>query len=224
MNFDNYTIKAQEVIQKATEFALSNQQQAVETGHFLKGILQSDENVVGFLMKKLNINQTHLKDRLEEIVQEYPKVSGQQPYLSNESHAALQSAGSYLKIFHDEFIAVEHILLGVLKGKDKTAGLLRDSGFNEKDLIAAIQELRGGESVKDPNAEAKYRSLERYSKNLNELAKAGKIDPVIGRDEEIRRVLQILSRRTKNNPILLGEPGVGENGDCGRYGATDRRW
>ena len=210
MNFDKYTIKSQEVLQKAAEVANSNQQQAIEPGHLLKAILTSDENVLDFLVKKLQINRQHLDTKLQEVIQGYPKVSGQQPYLSNDSAAVLREAEKSLKEFKDEFIAVEHILLGLLQGKDKVAALLKDAGLNRKDLLAAIKELRGGSSVTDQNAEAKYRSLERYSKNLNELAKNGKIDPVIGRDDEIRRVLQILSRRTKNNPILLGEPGVGK--------------
>src|SRR5690554_2830428 len=210
MNFNNYTIKSQEAIQKAAEIATGNQQQAIEPGHLLKAILLSDENVISFLLKKLNINRGPLETRLSEIVASYPKVSGQQPYLSNDSHAALTKSTNYLKEFKDEFVAIEHIILGLVAGNDKVANLLKDLGFNEKHLKLAIKELRGGDTVKDQNAEAKYKSLERYSKNLNELAKAGKIDPVIGRDEEIRRVLQILSRRTKNNPILLGEPGVGK--------------
>jgi ATP-dependent Clp protease ATP-binding subunit ClpB len=147
---------------------------------------------------------------LEELINGFPKVSGGQPYLSNDAHKALQAAEKQLKHFGDEYIAVEHLLFGILEVNDKSAQILKDIGFTVKSLQAAIQELRGGESVNDPNAESKYRSLERYSKNLNELAKQGKIDPVIGRDEEIRRVLQILARRTKNNPILLGEPGVGK--------------
>jgi len=210
MNFNNYTIKAQETLQKATEIAAGLEQQAIETGHLLKAILQTDENVVSFLLKKLGTNKARLDAPLEDVLSSYPKVSGGQPYLSNDAAAALQKAEKHLKEFKDEYIAVEHMLLGLLGGKDQTARILKDAGFQEKQLIAAIKELRGGESVTDPNAESKYRSLERYSKNLNEMAKAGKIDPVIGRDEEIRRVLQILARRTKNNPVLLGEPGVGK--------------
>ncbi|CAA9211229.1 MAG: ClpB protein [uncultured Adhaeribacter sp.] len=210
MNFNNYTIKSQEAIQKATEIAGGNQQQAIETGHILKGILQTDENVITFLVKKLGVNQNILSPKLDEIVEKYPKVSGGSPYLSNDAAAALQKATSYLKEFKDEYVAIEHILLGILAGRDSVAALLKDVGFNEKHLKAAIKELRGGEKVTDQNAETKYNSLKKYSKNLNELAKSGKIDPVIGRDEEIRRVLQILSRRTKNNPVLLGEPGVGK--------------
>lgn len=210
MNFNNYTIKSQEAIQKAAELAGSAGNQVIETGHLLKALLLSDENVISFLIKKLNVNPDQLNGKLEEIIETYPKVSGQQPYLSNEAHAALTKASQYLKDFKDEYVAIEHIMLGLLAGRDKVATLLKDLGFNEKELRLAIEELRGGSTVTDQNAESKYKSLERYSKNLNELAKAGKIDPVIGRDEEIRRVLQILSRRTKNNPMLIGEPGVGK--------------
>ncbi|MDN4164656.1 ATP-dependent chaperone ClpB [Cytophagales bacterium LB-30] len=209
MNFNQYTIKAQEAIQKAADIASSYQQQAIETGHLLKALLETDENVIGFLFKKTGANAALLNTKLDEALQSYPKASGQ-PYLGNDAHTALTKATQYLKEFGDEFAAVEHILLGLLAGKDRIANALKDIGLTEKTLIAAIRELRGGNKVTDQNAEAKYRSLERYSKNLNELAKAGKIDPVIGRDEEIRRVLQILARRTKNNPILLGEPGVGK--------------
>ncbi|GAA5037890.1 chaperone protein ClpB [Marivirga lumbricoides] len=210
MNLNEYTIKSQEAIQKAAEMAQSNGQQAIETGHLLKAIQQTDENVLSFIYKKLNINKGLMENRLEELFGGYPKVSGSQPYLSNDAHKALTESKKFLKEFKDEYVAIEHLLLGLLKSGDKVSALLKDAGFGEKDLIKAIKELRGGDSVKDQNAESKYRSLERYSINLNELAKSGKIDPVIGRDEEIRRVLQILSRRTKNNPILLGEPGVGK--------------
>ncbi|MBC7923198.1 MAG: ATP-dependent chaperone ClpB [Ferruginibacter sp.] len=210
MNFNNYTIKAQEVIQRASEMALGNTQQAIETGHLLKAILESDENTVGFLLKKLNVNRPAVESKLDEIIAAYPKVSGGNPYLGNDAAAALQKATTYLKEFGDEYVAIDHVLLGILAGREKTASLMRDAGFNEKDLKKALKELRGNAKVTDQNAEGKYRSLERYSRNLNEQARAGKTDPVIGRDEEIRRVLQILSRRTKNNPILLGEPGVGK--------------
>ncbi len=210
MNFNNYTIKSQEALQKATELASGNGQQVIESGHLMQAILRSDENLISFLLKKTGTNRTSMETKLEELIKTYPKVSGGQPYLSNQAAAALQRAEKQLKAFGDEYVAVEHIILGLLSGDDKTAQILIDAGFVEKELIKAIKELRGGEKVTDPNAESKYRSLERYSKNLNELAKKGKIDPVIGRDEEIRRVLQILARRTKNNPILLGEPGVGK--------------
>jgi ATP-dependent Clp protease ATP-binding subunit ClpB len=210
MNFKNYTIKSQEAIQKAIEIAGAHEQQAVESGHLLKSILSTEENMVSFLFKKLNINRKHFELALDDLIKAYPKVSGGSPYLSTDALQALNKATSYLKEFGDEFVAVEHILLGILSGRDKIATMMKDAGFTEKHLRAAIQELRGGSKVTDQNAEAKYKSLERYSKNLNQLAKQGKIDPVIGRDEEIRRVLQILSRRTKNNPVLLGEPGVGK--------------
>ncbi len=210
MNFNNYTIKSQEAIQKAIEVAGSNQQQVVDTGHLMKALLVSDENVISFMLKKLSVNRMLLDEKLDEIIAHYPKSSGQQPYFSNEVQRVFQKATDYLKEFGDEFIAIEHILLALTDGNDKTASLLKDLGFAKKHLIGAIKELRGGDQVKDQNAEAKYRSLDRYSKNLNKMALEGKIDPVIGRDEEIRRLLQILTRRTKNNPILLGEPGVGK--------------
>lgn len=210
MNFDHYTIKSQEALQKATEIAGGNGQQVIETGHLLQSILQSDENLIAFIFKKTGAVKASLDAKLLGIVTNYPKVTGGQPFLSNQAHAALQKAEQYLKEFGDEYVAVEHILLGLLAGSDQIAQFLKDAGFEEKVLILAIKELRGGDKVTDQNAESKYRSLERYSKNLNEMAKAGKIDPVIGRDEEIRRVLQILARRTKNNPMLIGEPGVGK--------------
>ncbi len=211
MNFDQYTIKAQEVIQKALQMAQANQQQAVETGHALQAILQEDVNTSTFLMNRTNVNQTALMQALEAIVKGYPKVSGGQTYLGTDLTNALNKSQTYLKEFGDEFVSIELMLLGLVSGKDSVAKLMKDAGFKEKELKEAIKELRGKNNpVKDQNAEAKYRSLERYSKNLNDLAQAGKIDPVIGRDEEIRRVLQILSRRTKNNPILIGEPGVGK--------------
>lgn len=210
MNFEKYTIKSQEAIQKSAEIAIGNHHQAIEPGHLLKAILETDENVVAYLIKKMNVNRAVLDAKLSEVMSSYPKVTGQQPYLSSATNTVLQQAEKELREFKDEFIAVEHLLLAILHTRDKVSSLLKDAGFDRSGLIKAIRELRGGSSVTDPNAEAKYKSLERYSKNLNDLAKKGKIDPVIGRDEEIRRVLQILSRRTKNNPILLGEPGVGK--------------
>lgn len=210
MTFDKFTIKSQEALQKAAEIAMANQQQAIEPGHLLKGILETDENVSNYLFKKLNANTVILQNKLEEILHSYPRVSGQQPYLSATSNSVLQQAEKELREFKDEYVSIEHLLLALLNTKDKVSSFLKDAGVERGALIKAIKELRGGSKVTDQNAEAKYKSLERYSKNLNDLAKQGKIDPVIGRDEEIRRVLQILSRRTKNNPILLGEPGVGK--------------
>lgn len=210
MNFEKFTIKSQEALQKAAELALTAQQQAIEPAHLLKALLETDENVVGYLAAKLNVSRPMLETRLEELLKTYAKVSGTQPYLSAATNAVLQSAEAALREFKDEFISVEHLLLALLASKDKVSTILKDSGFTRQALIKAIQSLRGESRVTDPHAEGKYKSLERYSKNLNQMAKDGKIDPVIGRDEEIRRVLQILARRTKNNPILLGEPGVGK--------------
>jgi len=211
MDFNQFTIKSQEAIQKAAEFATGSGTPAIETAHLLKGIFVEDENVTDFLFKKLSVNKQLISQKLEDQLAKLPKVSGgQQPYLSNSANQALTKAKEYLKTFGDEYVAIEHLLLAILAGSDAVSQLLKDQGLSEKPLIEAIKELRKGNKVTDPNAESKYRALEKYSKNLNDLAKKGKIDPVIGRDEEIRRVLQILARRTKNNPILLGEPGVGK--------------
>lgn len=212
MNFNQYTIKVQEVIQKASEIALGNGQQAIETGHILKAILEEDANTATFLLNKAAANKETIQVKLENIVSAYPKVSGDasQLYLSNDTAQALSKATNLMKEFGDEFVSVEILLLGLAAGKDSVASLLKENNLNEKNLKVAIKELRGNNKVKDQNAENTYQALSRYSKNLNDLARKGKIDPVIGRDEEIRRVLQILSRRTKNNPILLGEPGVGK--------------
>ncbi|WP_395802269.1 ATP-dependent chaperone ClpB [Daejeonella sp.] len=210
MNLNNFTIKAQEAVQKASEIASGNQQQAIETAHLLKGLLTVDENVISYLLKKLNININRITEVLDAQIQSFPKVSGSEIYLSSGANTALQKAMSYLKEFKDEFVSVEHILLGLLATSDKISSILKDAGMNEKDLKKAILELRGNSRVTDQNAEATYNALNKYARNLNEYAESGKLDPVIGRDEEIRRVIQILSRRTKNNPILIGEPGVGK--------------
>ena len=210
MNFNNFTIKAQEAVQKASEIATGNQQQAIETAHLLKGLLLVDENVVSYLLKKLNVNVNRLNETLDQQISSFPKVSGSNVYLASGTNTALQKAASYLKEFKDEFVSVEHILLGILSVNDKTSAALKDYGVTEKDLKTAIVSLRGDHKVTDQNAEATYNALNKYARNLNEYAESGKLDPVIGRDEEIRRVIQILSRRTKNNPILVGEPGVGK--------------
>jgi len=210
MNFNNFTIKAQEAVQKASEITSGNQQQAIEPAHLLKGLLLVDENVISYLLKKLNVNLNRLNEILDKQISSYPKVSGSDVYLSSASNSVLQKAQSYLKEFKDEFVSVEHILLGILAGGDTTSSVLKDFGVNEKDLKKAIVSLRGDNKVTDQNAEATYNALNKYARNLNEYAGSGKLDPVIGRDEEIRRVIQILSRRTKNNPILVGEPGVGK--------------
>ncbi|WP_291401525.1 ATP-dependent chaperone ClpB [Daejeonella sp.] len=210
MNLNNFTIKAQEAVQKASEIASGNQQQAIETAHLLKGLLNVDENVISYLFKKLNININRITEVVDAQIQSFPKVSGSEIYLSSGANSALQKGMSYLKEFKDEFMSVEHILLGLLATGDKVSSILKDAGMNESDLKKAIQELRGNSRVTDQNAEATYNALNKYARNLNEYAESGKLDPVIGRDEEIRRVIQILSRRTKNNPILIGEPGVGK--------------
>lgn len=210
MNFNNFTIKAQEAIQKASEIAQGNQQQAIETTHLLKGLLSVDENVVSYVLKKLNVNLNSIEQNLTAAIDKLPKVSGGNIYLSSGANSALQKAQSYLKEFKDEFVAVEHLLLGILAANDSTAKILKEQGVNEKDLKQAIKSLRGDSHVTDQNAEATYQALSKYARNLNEYAESGRLDPVIGRDEEIRRVIQILSRRTKNNPILIGEPGVGK--------------
>ena len=211
MNPNNLTIKTQEAIQKAQELAFANQHQSIETGHLLKGLLLADENVVDFLIKKLGVNRNHLESRLDDQINKYPKVSGGSgQYLSNDGNQVLLKAQSFMKEYKDEFVSVEHLLLALLGGKDDTSKLLKEAGINEKDLKLAIAELRKGRKVTDQGAESTYNALNKYAKNLNSLAQSGKLDPVIGRDEEIRRVLHILSRRTKNNPILVGEPGVGK--------------
>jgi len=210
MNFNNFTIKAQEAVQQASEIAQGNQQQAIETAHLLKGLLTVDENVVSYVLKKLNVNLNVLNQNLDAQIDKFPKVTGSGPYLTSGANSALQKAQSYLKEFKDEFVSVEHLLLGILSVNDQTSKLLKDQGVNEKDLKAAIVSLRGDSRVTGQNAEATYNALNKYARNLNEFAESGKLDPVIGRDDEIRRVIQILSRRTKNNPILIGEPGVGK--------------
>jgi len=210
MNLNNFTIKSQEAVQQAMQIATINSQQAIENGHLLKGIFAVDENVIPFIFKKLNVNNAMFMKVLDKIVEGYPKVTGGQPYLSNATNQAIAKATNYLKEFGDEYVSIEHLLLGILASKDTISQLMKDNGINEKDLKAAIAELRKGAKVTSQSAEENYNSLNKYAINLNEQAKKGKLDPVIGRDEEIRRVLQILSRRTKNNPILVGEPGVGK--------------
>ncbi|MEI2759653.1 MAG: ATP-dependent chaperone ClpB [Bacteroidia bacterium] len=210
MDINKLTIKSQEVLQQAQFLAKSFGQQTVETGHLLKAMLEVDEHVVPYLMKKMNVNLNTLTTKLNSLTESYPKVSGGQIYLSSEVNELFQKAFASLKESKDEFVSVEHLLLAMLAGKDKVAKLLKEEGCNIKDLTNAINELRKGERVTSASAEETYNSLNKYARNLNELARNGKLDPVIGRDDEIRRVLQILSRRTKNNPILIGEPGVGK--------------
>ncbi|MDF1547988.1 MAG: ATP-dependent chaperone ClpB [Bacteroidales bacterium] len=210
MQFEKFTIKSQEAIQKASEIAQAENHQAIETGHLLQGLFSTDESISGFIFNKLNINLQNLQQILRSIVNSYSKVSGGEVYLSQNGQKALQNAIQSSKEFGDQFVSIEHIIVGVLKPNDQVAQMLKDQGVNEKDLLSAIQELRKGSKVNSQSAEETYNSLERYAINLNERARSGKLDPVIGRDDEIRRILQILSRRTKNNPILIGEPGVGK--------------
>ena len=210
MNINNFTIKAQEAVQKAQEIATARQHQAIESGHLLKGILSVDENVTPFLLKKLEVNIPRLTQQTDALLDKLPRVSGGGQYLSNDANQALVKATQLATEMGDDFVSIEHMLLGLLSGRDEVAHLMKDAGVSEKSLKAAIADLRKGSKVGSQSAEDTYNALNKYAKNLNQLAQAGKLDPVIGRDEEIRRVLQILSRRTKNNPILIGEPGVGK--------------
>lgn len=210
MNTDNYTIKSQEALQKAVQLAQSKGQQAIETGHLLKAVVEVGENVTHFIFNKLGVNRNNLLAALDRIVDTYPRVSGGEVYLSSDANKVLEKAARFAKEMGDQYISLEHILLGLLDGKDQVAQLMKDSGMTEKETKAAIGELRKGSKVNSQSAESTYDSLGRFAINLNERARNGKLDPVIGRDDEIRRVLQILSRRTKNNPILIGEPGVGK--------------
>ncbi|MFT0715428.1 ATP-dependent chaperone ClpB [Flagellimonas lutimaris] len=210
MNFNNFTIKSQEAVQRAQQMAQEFGHQQIENEHLFKAIAEVDENVLPFILKKLNVNTTLLNQILDKELQSFSKVSGGDIMLSREAGKTLNEAGIVAKNMDDEYVSVEHLLLAIFKSKSKIAQILKDQGVTEKDLKAAIEELRKGGKVTSQSAEDTYNALNKYAKNLNELADSGKLDPVIGRDEEIRRILQILSRRTKNNPMLVGEPGVGK--------------
>jgi ATP-dependent Clp protease ATP-binding subunit ClpB len=210
MNLNNFTIKSQEAIQQAQQIAQGFSNQQIENEHFFKGILEVDENVAPFILKKLNVNLVLFKQILESTIQSFPKVTGGEFMLSREANASLLEANTIAKKMNDEYVSIEHLILAIFKSKSKIAQILKDQGVSEKGLQMAIEELRKGERVTSNSAEETYNALNKYAKNLNELARSGKLDPVIGRDEEIRRVLQILTRRTKNNPMLVGEPGVGK--------------
>ena len=210
MNLNNFTIKSQEAIQQAQQIAQGFGQQQIENEHLFKGILEVDENVGPFLLKKLNVNITLLKQILDSTIQSFPKVSGGELMLSREANNSLLEANTIAKKMTDEYVSIEHLIIAIFKSKSKIAQILKDQGVNEKGLQMAVTELRKGERVTSASAEDTYNTLNKYAKNLNEMARNGKLDPVIGRDEEIRRVLQILTRRTKNNPMLVGEPGVGK--------------
>ncbi|MDD4822977.1 MAG: ATP-dependent chaperone ClpB [Bacteroidales bacterium] len=210
MNFNNFTIKSQEAVQQAVQLVQKSNQQAVEPTHLLLAVMSVGENVVNFLFQKLGVYVSMLNATVSKQNETYPKVSGGEPYLSRESNEVLQKSTDYCSKMGDQFVSLEHILLALLSTKSTASNILKDAGVTEKELTAAIVELRKGEKVTSQSAEDTYQSLSKYAINLIERARAGKLDPVIGRDEEIRRVLQILSRRTKNNPILIGEPGVGK--------------
>ncbi len=210
MNFDKLTIKAQEAVQQAQQLALENEHQSIECGHLLKGIIQVDDNIIPHLFKKLSVSFERINTALDQVIKGYPKVSGEKQYLSDNSHQAINKAIAVIKEFQDEYVTLEHLLLGLVHTKDPVSQLLKDAGINAKDLKAAIMEFHNGTRVSSQTAEDTYHALERYATHLNTMAADGKLDPVIGRDDEIRRVLQILTRRTKNNPILVGEPGVGK--------------
>ncbi|WP_286912341.1 ATP-dependent chaperone ClpB [Flavobacterium sp. UBA4197] len=210
MNFNNLTIKSQEALQQAQQIAQGSGHQQIENEHIFKGILEVDENVAPFILKKLNVNVNLFKQILDSTLQSFPKVSGSELMFSREAGTTLNEATSIAKKMNDEYVSIEHLLLAIFKSKSKIAQILKDQGVTEKGLESAINEIRKGERVTSASAEETYNALNKYAKNLNQLANDGKLDPVIGRDEEIRRVLQILSRRTKNNPMLVGEPGVGK--------------
>jgi ATP-dependent Clp protease ATP-binding subunit ClpB len=210
MNYDNFTIRSQEALQQAFLIARDHQHQAVETGHVLKSLLSSEDSIAKHLLAKSGINIIDLERILDRIIESYPKVTGGDQYLSPTVNGALQKSMDLARSMQDQFVSVEHLLLGLIHAGDQTGKLLKDFGVNEKDLKLSIEHLRKGSKVNNQSAEDTYNSLNRYAVNLNELARSGRLDPVIGREDEIRRVLQILSRRTKNNPILIGEPGVGK--------------
>lgn len=210
MNPNNFTIKSQEALQKSQQIALSFGQKQVENAHLLKAIFEVDEHVIPFIFKKLNVNLSIFSKTLDRIIQSYPKVEGGELSFSRKASLALNEAMVIAKKMEDEFVSIEHILIGILKSKGDVSQLMKDSRINLKDLNKTIEELRNGQKVHSQSQEDNYKSLDKYAKNLNQLANDGKLDPVIGRDAEIRRILQILSRRTKNNPMLVGEPGTGK--------------
>ncbi len=212
MNLNNFTIKAQEIVQQAQQLAFNDQSPSIETAHILKALLNDTEGPIGYLLKKNNVNVSFVETKLQEQISRMPKLQGGEPAqnIGRDANNALLKTANVLKTFGDEFVTPEHMLIGLLQVNDDTSKLLKDAGLTEKGLAAAIKELRKGNTVNSQTSDQQYNSLQRYAKNLNELARNGKLDPVIGRDEEIRRTLHILSRRSKNNPILVGEPGVGK--------------
>jgi ATP-dependent Clp protease ATP-binding subunit ClpB len=210
MNLNKFTIKAQEVVQQAQQLAFDEKNPAIEPAHLLKSLLNNDEDVIPYLLKKSEANVNLINSKLNDILKRLPRTEGGDIYLSNSASQSLMRAQSAIREFKDEFVSVEHLLIGLLNGKDEISTLLKDAGLSEKTLKQAIIELRKGSTIDNQSADTTFNALNKYAINLNERAETGKLDPVIGRDEEIRRVLHILSRRTKNNPILVGEPGVGK--------------
>jgi ATP-dependent Clp protease ATP-binding subunit ClpB len=212
MNLNNFTIKAQEIVQQAQQLAFNNQSPSIETAHLLKALLDDKDGPIGYLLKKNNVNIGFVSNKIDEQIKRLPKMQGGEPgqNISRDMNSAILRTANILKSFNDEFVTPEHLLVALLQVNDESGKILKDAGITEKGLTAAIKELRKGSTVNSQTSDQQYQSLQRYGKNLNELARAGKLDPVIGRDEEIRRTLHILSRRSKNNPILVGEPGVGK--------------
>ncbi len=210
MNLSNFTIKAAEAIQQAQQLAF-NAASNIETEHLLKALLEQEESPVSFLLKKNNVTVNLLETKLDELLAKLPKASGEPAQqISREANSVVLRAGAALKTFGDEFVTPEHLVLAIIQGNDASGKLLKDAGLTEKGLVTAIKDLRKGETVTSQTQSQEFNALNKYAKNLNDMARRGKLDPVIGRDEEIRRTLHILSRRTKNNPILVGEPGVGK--------------
>ncbi len=210
MNFNNFTIKAQEAVQKAIDLAQANSQQMIEPAHVLKGVMMVGENVTNFLFQKLGVNVRSLETAVDKEIESYPRVSGGEPMLSRETNAVFTKASDFAGKMGDQYVSIEHIILSLVSEKSKASEMMKANGISQNQLEKAVQELRKGEKVTSQSAEDTYQSLSKYAINLTEKARNGKLDPVIGRDDEIRRVLQILSRRTKNNPILIGEPGTGK--------------
>ena len=212
MNLNNYTIKAQEIIQSAQQEAFNNSNPVIETNHLLQALLKDDDSSIEYLLKKNNVNTAFVRSKIEESINRLPKVNGAEPAQSigRDMNNALLKANASMKQFKDEFVSVEHLLLGLLLTNDDSSKTLKDAGLTEKGLVTAIKDLRKGDTVKSQTQHTQYNSLQKYARNLNDMARSGKLDPVIGRDEEIRRTLHILTRRSKNNPILVGEPGVGK--------------
>ncbi|MBX7241718.1 MAG: ATP-dependent chaperone ClpB [Bacteroidia bacterium] len=212
MNFNHFTLKSQEAVQKSADVAKENKHQTIEPAHLLKSLLDSEESIVPFMLKKLDVNPPFLKKKLQELIDSYPKVTGAvgSQYFGSTLHAVFETANQEAGKLEDEFVSIEHLLLALIKSSNGVGKLLKEMGITENGFRKVMEELRGGQKVHDQNPEGKYNALQKYARNLNEMARKGKMDPVIGREEEIRRVMHILSRRTKNNPILIGEPGVGK--------------